>query len=108
MSLSLGGSASSLPSFIRAALCFREAAEAAFLYCAVSAVNIIVSFLSIVVLFRFQSHNQLLKPRSGAKIRASTGQSNRWLFCAFASLIVAQKNHQFACRLARRYITEAL
>jgi hypothetical protein len=46
----------------------------------------------------------LLKRRSGAKRRASTGQAKRWSFCAFASLIIAQKNHQFACRLARRYV----
>jgi len=46
----------------------------------------------------------LLKHRSGAKTRASTGQSNCWLFCVFASLIITQKNHQFACRLAKRYV----
>ena len=51
----------------------------------------------------WQRPNKLLKHRSGAKRRASTGQSNCWSFCAFASLIVAQKPHQFACRLARRY-----
>ncbi len=48
--------------------------------------------------------NKLLKPRSGAKTRASTGQSKRWSFCAFASQIIAQKPHHFACRLARRYM----
>jgi len=50
-----------------------------------------------------KTHNKLLKHRSGAKRRASTGQSSRWSFCAFASLIIAQKAQQFACRLARRY-----
>jgi len=49
-----------------------------------------------------KAYNKLLKHRSGAKRRASTGQSNCWLFCAFAPLIFAQKNHQFACRLAKR------
>jgi hypothetical protein len=46
--------------------------------------------------------NKLLKPRSGAKIRASTGQSKHWSFCEFASQIITQKTHHFACRLAKR------
>jgi len=45
----------------------------------------------------------LLKHRSGAKIRTSTGQPKRWYFCALASQIIAQKPHHFVCRLAKRY-----
>jgi len=48
------------------------------------------------------SPNKLLKHRSGAKSRASTGQPKRWFFCAFASQIIAQKPHHFVCRLAKR------
>jgi len=54
------------------------------------------------------AYNKLLKHRSGAKRRASTGQSNCWSFCAFASLIVAQKPQQFACHLARRYVVKGI
>jgi len=46
--------------------------------------------------------NKLLKHRSGAKSRASTGQPKRWSFCAFATQIIAQKPHHFVCRLAKR------
>jgi len=49
-----------------------------------------------------KAHNKLLKHRSGAKSRASTGQPKRWFFCAFATQIIAQKPQHFVCRLAKR------
>ncbi|ACS93547.1 hypothetical protein TERTU_1773 [Teredinibacter turnerae T7901] len=51
--------------------------------------------------FSCKTHNKAFKPVSG--LRPYTGQPKLLCFCAFASQIIAQKHHNFACRLTRRY-----
>ncbi len=47
-----------------------------------------------------QKHNKLVNRRGAF---GTAGQPKRRCFCAFASLILAQKHRHFVCRLPRRY-----